>query len=102
MRPKAETNQRDSLTVDISTAERVIEDGSDDVLPIGADRLALLGEDPSLAGTVEREHVVAAGERGRPIREIQLLDRPVIAAGQNHGRPPAAIRSRQRESSRAA
>ena len=70
---KAETDQGDSLTVDIVTSKGIVEDRGDDVLPVGADRLPLLGQHSSLAGTIEREHVVAASQRGRSVRDIQLL-----------------------------
>ena len=44
-----------------------------------------------LPGAVEGEHVVAAGERRRAVPEIELLDGPVVAAGQQRRRSRARV-----------
>ena len=63
-----------------------VHDRRDHVLPVGTEGHALVDDHRALPGSVEGEDVVAAGQRGRTVREVQLLRAPVVSVGQDQGR----------------
>src|SRR5215210_5335110 len=71
---------------DVGAVEEVVDDGGDDVLPVGAERYLALEEHALLAGAVEHEHVVAAGDGGGPDGRPQRRYGAVAAVVEDDGR----------------
>lgn len=78
VRAEARSDQRDPPRVDIGAGQGVIDDRADDVFPVGSEREVLLNERAALAGAVEREDVVAAGECSGAVGQVQLFDGAVV------------------------
>ena len=83
--------------VHIATSGDEVDDGGDDVLPVGAHRQALLDQRSALAGAVEHQRVVAARQCGRAVEGVQLLGRSVVPACDDHSgtRPGVALDSEE-------
>jgi hypothetical protein len=84
---EAQADEPDSVHVSVGTSAEIVHDRRDDRLVVRPQYQMLLQQRSSLPRTVEREHVVAAGQRRPSVEEIQLLRRPVVTPDQHHGRP---------------
>ena len=94
---EAQADEGDPSWVDVGPGERMIDDRRDDGLPVRPEGDAAVDDQPTLAGTLEGEDVVPAGERRRGVEEVELLDAAVVAGGQDDGGAPRTVVGRTEE-----
>jgi hypothetical protein len=77
---KAPPKQSDLIGIDLWAGRGIVYYRTYDVLPVRTEHEALLDQWTTLAGAVEEQQVVAAGER-RCEGDVHLVDRRVVAVG---------------------
>lgn len=72
---EAVAEQADPVGRDFRPGQRVVDNGGDHGLPVGAEDQPLLAQCHALAWSVKSQHVVTAGNGGSGDHEIRLLGR---------------------------
>jgi hypothetical protein len=89
--PHAQTEQPDAGPVDPGAGHDPVQDGGDDVLPVGSEHEALEVASRGLAGPVEGEHVVTALDSCGGAVVVHLLGAAVEAVVQDHRRARSVV-----------